>query len=243
MRAWVIAAVAACSGTRHQIEIGPPPAKLTRGTLVSPLCKGDACKCRDTNQKGDGGVGTPAAGRKRFELRLGPSSQELWVTLPDAVLYKSPERAEECYYVDLPPIDVPVELRGSDPAGVSAAWTIRELGTATKSWYDTFAFSCGSPGVCSFEELDQAKARSNGMAKKGVYDPCGSVKVKGLIWDTGRSPDNVHPNELLVKLVLQIYKRAPSREHGADCSKYGKEGAGGDDAAPPPPDGDAAPPP
>jgi hypothetical protein len=228
---WLLLCVVACGGSRHQIEIGPPPAKMTRGTLVGPLCKAQGCTCRDTNQKGDGGVGAPEAGRKRFEIRL-TSAQELWVSLPDAVLYKTPERAEECFYVDLPSVDVPIELRGSDPAGVSAQWTIRELGTKTSSWYDTFELACGHPGVCSFDELDAAKRKAAAMPKKGVYDACGSVKVKGLVWDTGRAPDNLHPNELLVKLVLQIYKREPSREHGADCSKYHKGESPGGDAAP-----------
>jgi hypothetical protein len=230
---WVFLILAACAGGKHQIEIGPPPAKMTRGTLVGPLCKGESCTCRDTNTTGDGGVGVPEAGKKRFEVRM-QSAQELWVSLPDAVLYKSPEHAEECFYVDLASVDVPIELRASDKNGVSASWTIRELGTQTKSWYETFAIACGHPGVCSFAELDDVKAKAAAMPKKGVYDACGSVKVKGLEWDTGRAPDDVHPNELLVKLVLSIYKRVPSRAHGADCSKYGKEGREGGDAAPPP---------
>jgi hypothetical protein len=230
----VLLVLAACGGSRHQIEIASPPAKMTRGTLVGPLCKAQACTCRDANLKGDGGVGAPEPGRKRFEFRL-TSAQELWVTLPDAVLYKSPERAEECFYIDLPSIDVPIELRGSDAAGVSAQWTIRELGTKTNSWYDTFAFACGHPGVCSFEELDAAKAKAAAMPKKGIYDACGSVKIKGLTWDTGRAPDNLHPSELLVRLVLQIYKRDPTREHGGDCAKYQK-GEGRGDGAPPEPD-------
>jgi hypothetical protein len=222
---WLLLVVAACGSGRQQIEITPPPAKLTHGPLVGALCKGQACTCRDVNVTGDGGVGVPEAGKKRFEVRL-TSAQELWVSLPDAVLYKSPERAEECFYIDLASGDIPIELRASDPNGVSAQWTIRELGTTTKSWYDTFALGCGQPGVCSFEELSSLKSKAEAMPKKGVYDPCGSVKVKGLTWDTGRAPDNLHPNELLVRLVLQIYKRAPTREHGADCSKYEKtEGA------------------
>ena len=212
---------AACGASTHQIEIAAPPPKVTHGTLVGPLCKGESCTCRDVNLAADGGVGVPEDGRKRFEIRL-TSAQQLWVSLPDAVLYKSAEQAEQCFYVDLPSIDVPIELRASDPAGVSAQWTIRELGTQTKSWYETFALNCGHPGVCSFEELASVKQRAAAMPKKGVYDACGSVKVKGLEWDTGRAPDNEHPNELLVKLTLSIYKRAPTREHGGDCSHYEK---------------------
>jgi hypothetical protein len=144
-----------------------------------------------------------------------------------AVLYKSPEQAETCFYVDLPSGDVPIELRASQPEGVAAKWTIRELGTKTKSWYDSFTFVCGSPGVCSFEELDAAKAEQSHPKR----DQCGSVKVKGIGWDTGKAPDQLHPSELLVRLTLGIYKFVPSKPHGADCTKKAAK-ADEPDAAP-----------
>jgi hypothetical protein len=225
MRAWLpFLLVAACGGGRTQIAIGPPPAKMTQGTLSGPLCEGDHCKCREVAAPGDGGAGTPGDdAHKRFEVRLGPSPQELWVTIRGTTLYKNAERSEECFYVDLPSGDTPIELRASDKDGVSAAWTIRELGTKTASWYDTFQFGCGSPGVCSFEELDAAKA-DYAAKKHHVHDPCGSVKVKGLTWDSGKAPDNQHPSELLVRLVLDVYKFAPDKPHGdAECGKSRRE--------------------
>lgn len=196
------------------IAIGPPPAKLTRATLAGPLCTADRCKCRDQSAAADGGAGVPEDGQKRFEIRM-TSPNELWATVQGAVLYKSPEQAETCFYVDLPSIDLPIELRASRPEGVAAKWTIRELGTKTKSWYDSFTFVCGSPGVCSFEDLDAAKAEQRHPKR----DLCGSVKVKGIGWDTGKAPDQLHPSELLVRLTLGIYKFVPSKPHGADCAK------------------------
>src|SRR5262245_13533089 len=97
----VLLAVAACGGDRQQISIGPPPAKMTRGVLSGPLCSGERCKCRDANAPGDGGVGVPDDGKKRFEIRL-TSAQELWFSLQGMTLYKNAERPEECFYVDLP---------------------------------------------------------------------------------------------------------------------------------------------
>jgi hypothetical protein len=213
MRPLLLAVLIACGGGQTQIAIAPPPARLTQGVLAGPLCAGDHCTCREVKAPGDGGAGVPEDKRKRFEIRIGPSSQELWAKVGPNVLYKSPEKAEECFYVDLPSGDTPVELRASSPAGVSAAWTVRELGTKTASWYDTFAFNCGSPGVCSFDDLDEEKQRRASM-KHGVEDLCGSVKIRGLTWDTGRSPDNLHPNELLVHFVLGVYKRVPTQAHG-----------------------------
>jgi hypothetical protein len=40
-----------------------------------------------------------------------------------------------------------------------------------------------------------------------------------MTWDTGRSPDQQYPNELLVHATLNIYKFVPDRPHGDDCSK------------------------
>jgi hypothetical protein len=112
-----------------------------------------------------------------------------------------------------------VQLRATRPEGVSAAWAIHELGTKTKTWYDTFHFSCGAPGVCSFDELAEQRKEFAGYTH-GVEDLCGSVKIRGLSWDTGHAPDELHPSELLVRLVLDVYRRAPTQMHGDEsCGK------------------------
>jgi hypothetical protein len=217
----LVALAIGCSGGAQQIAIGPPPPRMTQATLAGPLCQQDHCACRDANAAADGGVGVPTApGTKRFEVRMGPSSQELWATIAGRTLYKSPERPEACFYVDLPAGDMPIELRGSDKDGVSAAWTIRELGAATKTWYDTFAFSCGSPGVCSFDELDSEK-QALARRDNNTFDACGSTKVKSLTWDTGKAPDQLHPSELLVRLHLHVYKFAPAKAHGDPGCEFG----------------------
>src|ERR1041385_8298308 len=95
--------IAACGGAgRQQITIGPPPAKETRAVLAGPLCQDNQCRCRG-DDGGDAGVGVPdGKDRKRYELRLS-SAYDLWVTIDHApVLYKTPERAAACFYVDLP---------------------------------------------------------------------------------------------------------------------------------------------
>jgi hypothetical protein len=220
MRLSFLVLLVACGGGPRQAVIGPPPPKLTQGVLSGPLCTGETCKCRDVGTVEDGGVGYPDDDKhKRFEVRLGPSPHELWLKIGSTELYKSAEQPEQCFYVDLTTGETPVELRASQPSGVSAAWTIRELGTHTKSWYDTFHFACGSPGVCSFEELDEARQQF-ATYKHGVEDLCGTVKIKGLAWDTGHAPDQLHPSELLVRLVLDVYKRIPTQVHGdPSCGK------------------------
>ena len=211
---WLIALVAACSGGNRQLDIGSPPAKASRGTFSGPLCTGAECQCRNLTSPADGGAGVPTDTQKRFEIRM-KSPNQLWAKIADNYMYKSAERPEACFYIDLPSGDTPLELRASEANGVSASWTIRELGSVTKSWYESFNFDCGNPGVCSFEELDTKKAEFTDPKR----DRCGSVKVKGIVWDTGRSPDQLHPSELLVKATLDVYKFVPTRPHGEDCSK------------------------
>jgi hypothetical protein len=197
---------------RHQVKIAPP-APTTVATLAGPLCDGQACQCRDPGAPADGGAGVPDEGVKRFEIRVGPSEHALWVTLDDMVLYKGTARAEECFYVDLGAGDHVAGLRASHPGGISAAVRISEYGAATSSWYDTYRFSCGSPGVCSHGEIEDYKG-SLAKFKRGIQDPCGSVKVKGITWDTGEAPDQEHPDDLVVGWTLDVYDFPPRYPHG-----------------------------
>lgn len=225
-----LAVLAACGGDRKMIAIGPPPAKATTGALAGPLCSGGSCACMTSPAD----AGAPeGAGLKRFEIRLGPTPHDLWATLPGGVLYKSAERPEMCFYVDLAPGKHPIELRASQATGVSAAIAVSELGAATKSAYRTFRFSCGSPGgVCSFEELDRKKDEYRGV-EEGVHDACGSTRVREVIWDTGRSPDQLVPSEFAMRMVLHVYRFQPDRPSG-DPSCGAGDARRRDEAATPP---------
>lgn len=228
-----VALALGCSGTAHQIAIGPPPPRDTRAVLAGALCSDNRCRCRDVSQAGDGGAGVPdGTDRKRYEFRLG-SPYELWLTINrSTVLYKSPERAEECFYVDLPTGAQQVELRASNPAGVSVALAVHELGTRTRSWYDTFSFRCGAPGACSFDELESNKEQYRSTSRQ-LFDACGTTKTKGISWDHGKAPDQLHPSELVVRFTLDIYRFAAWKQHGDDtCGRGG--GRGPVEPVPPP---------
>ena len=236
---WIVTLVIgalACGGTAHQVAIGPAPAKDTHAVLAGPLCGDNRCKCRDDSVRGDGGAGTPdGTSKKRFEVRLGPSPYELWLTInKQTVLYKSLERPLDCFYVDLSTGINDLELRASNPDGVSAAVEIHELGTKTMSWYETFAFSCGTPGVCSFEELDSNKQRYAGI-KRHLHDPCGTTKVKTITWDSGKAPDQLHPSELAVRFTLDVYRFAAWKQRGDQtCGEGGGRRAPAGEPEPPP---------
>jgi hypothetical protein len=216
--------LAACGGggsalapghTQEKVEMIAVPQPVTRAVLSGGLCTtGDSCTCRKLDAPEDAGVGYPeAAGTKRFEVHVGPSDHALWVLLDDMVLYKSDEHSEDCFYVDLQTGQHRMILRASNDGGLSAAFDVHELGTQTKSWYDTFKFNCGSPGTCSTDELDEFKA-SLEQYKRNLMDPCGSTKVKQIAWDAGRSPDQLHPRDLQVELTLQVYEFDPDKPHG-----------------------------
>jgi len=200
--------------------------KLTKGVLTGATCDGNHCTCRQGPE--DGGVGVPSDGRKRFEIRL-ESAYDLWVTLPNTVLYKSPEVAAACFYVDLSPGKQPLMLRASNPNGVSFALEVHELGTKTHAWYDTFAFRCGHPGVCSFNELDDRKKELAGVSR-GLHDKCGATRIRGVGWDHGKAPDKEYPSDLQVELQLDIYKFAPWKQPGdPTCGEGGGRPPADDD--------------
>jgi hypothetical protein len=222
-RAWPVALtlLAACGGARGaQVAIGPPPAPATTASLAGPLCAAGACRCAEQPAE----AGEPAPGVKRFEVRLGPSPWELWAALPGGVLFKSRERADGCFYVDLAPGKHAVTLRASHPSGVAAALAISELAPRANTAYETLRFSCGGSGaVCSFEDLAAQRARFAGGV---AHDPCGSTKVRELSWDTGRSPDQLAPSELAVRLVLHVYRFTPDYPHGDPrCGRGDARGA------------------
>lgn len=221
--------LAGCSGSGSQIAIGPVPARATSATLAGPTCQATECTCAKTFDE----VGAPEGGRKRFEIKVS-SAQELWVTLPGTNLYKNPERAEACFYVDLAPGEHAVALRASNPDGVSAQLEISELGAKAKTKYNTFKFSCGHPGVCAFGDLDQAKV-SYKEFKRGLHDTCGSTKIKGIGWDHGKAPDGQHPSELLVRLTLDVYKFMPDKPSGDPTCGAGDGARSKQEAAEPAP--------
>ena len=101
------------------------------------------------------------------------------MTVDDTVLYKGEARAEECFYVDLAPGDHRVRVIAHQPGGISAAVAISEYGATTQSWYATYDFGCGVPGVCAHEDLDLYK-QSLSNYPRGIHDPCGSVKLKQM---------------------------------------------------------------
>lgn len=205
----LIWALTSCSGAASSAgEFKPIPDKLTSATLAGPLCKAQICSC-----VGDGSdPGLPeAADVKRYQFKLGPTDNELWVMVDDMVMYKTVERASECFIVDLGVGKHEVVLRAKSETGFGARLTINEIGKHGP--YQTFDFQCGAPGSCTFDQLDSFKA-SLTKYKRQIHDPCGSTKIRAPNWLTAASPDRIHPGDMQLKLVMQIYDFSPGHPSG-----------------------------
>nr|MBP9085653.1 hypothetical protein [Kofleriaceae bacterium] len=56
---------------------------------------------------------------------------------------------------------------------------------------------------------------------RGLHDPCGSVRIQRLNWNSSEAADQQHPSELAVTLGVNVYKFAPSKPHGSACATGG----------------------
>jgi hypothetical protein len=192
------------------------PAPSTRATLAGPLCDVTECQCSEDPSK----IGLAEAGLKRFRIELGPSESLLWATIGKNVMHKGHERASACFYVDLPTGEHPISLRAQGEAGFGAGMRISEVGGEEGPWlYETFDFQCGAPGLCDMQSLrDWRKSISKVVA--GKHAPCGSVRILGIDWITGRMPDNLHPADFRLDATMKVYKFLPHDPPGTEsCVK------------------------
>jgi hypothetical protein len=153
-------------------------------------------------------VGAAAEGYKRFKVELGPTVGKLWAKIGNNVLYKSTERPTECFFIDLPPGQHEVTLRAQGEAGFGAGLRIREIGGKGPWFYETFDFNCGAPGLCDMASLRYWKEGTKTL-RGGRHAPCGSVRIRNIEWQTGRMPDNLHPEDFRMQATLQVDEFAP----------------------------------
>jgi hypothetical protein len=163
----------------------------------------------------------PRAPFKRYEIRIGPVSNALWVTIDDMTLYKGTARPEECFYVDLLPGKHPVRVHGKagqSGTGLGVQLHVSELSDAGPWWYEVFEYDCGGAGWCSLQDVRDEQARIKGVPR-GIWDKCGSTRVRELDWRTGTMPDAIHPDEILVDFTLHAYKFRTEHPPGSDSCK------------------------
>ena len=210
---------------------------------VGPRCSGAACACRPLIGGDQEETAAPAAGTKRFEIRVPLTVHPVWVRVDGgSTLYKGPERGEEtCAYVDLAPgeheITYVIQERAKTE-GFAALLRLFEYGRKTKAWYEAFAVDCGvADSACNKPGIQEWGKAVN--SKQGIIDNCSSTRFKDVKW-VSNEWEGGKLQELAVTVRLKVYKFEPTRAPKSQCQGRTKDREGqpslpGDD--PPAPEG------
>jgi hypothetical protein len=215
----LVIVLASCGPPPGSKALSLPAPTQTTASLASKRCVDGLCSCRSPGSD-EPEDPPPAEGTKRFEFKIGSGPGLVWVTLRGGQqLYKTTETAEACFYVDLPsPGKTEVTIQGRarvEGEGVGAVVLVSEH--SAKGWYDTFAFRCGFPGPCEADSLRDWKNETDALPRQ-LRDPCGSTKLRGASWETGRLPDGAHPDAFAAQFTLDVYPFVPKAGPG-DCGK------------------------
>ncbi|MCA9239573.1 MAG: hypothetical protein KDA37_05215 [Planctomycetales bacterium] len=189
--------------------LAPLPSPQTQALLVGPTCNPSGCECVASAEQ----AGIPDAGKKRYEVHVGPMEHALWVRVGDQILYKDESRAERCFYLDLAEGRHDVIAQAYNNTAIGFQLQVSELNAAHKSRYDTYQFQCGGPGPCDpFDLREYAQAN---RFPNNLRDPCGSTKVRGVRWETKRLPDGENLAQLELHFTLDIAGFSPKHPSGA----------------------------
>jgi len=200
-------------------------AKRTSAALVGARCAPTGCTCRDLDKVADQKESVPPAdGKKRYEVRVGPTTQPTWVRIAGVgtLYHGSNVGGELCFYVDLPAEGkVAVSYRGQAETkgeGVHARVALREYSAKGPWWYDSFEFVCGGDRPCSAAGLRDWRENASGLSGN-LKDPCGSTKIRDIRFDVDRAGDEVNAGQVDLHFTLDIYPFAPRFAPGAEECK------------------------
>ena len=157
--------------------------------LASARCTGGHCTCRTTDDEPE--KTPPPEGQKRLELRLSADGGEAILDAPGLGRVTTTGAQEACYYVDVAAGSTQgftfTVVADKADRGVAPHLTVTEYGPAGPYWYKTLAVTCaGADARCDRNGAD-AWGRGLATRKRGRLDPCGSMVVTGLKWETSGS--------------------------------------------------------
>jgi hypothetical protein len=170
---------------RHVDKVTPPaPPPTLAGARCDPAQ--GTCRCRKTGD--DGEIKPPPEGQKRLEIRLSVLGGDAVLESPTVGRFTASGVADTCYYVDVPAGSKSgwnFQARASNPdTGHSPRFSISEYGPRGPYWYEILSFDCvGVGGKCDAAGVSAWTTRL-GSRKRGRIDPCGSLVVTGLDWET-----------------------------------------------------------
>jgi hypothetical protein len=197
---------------------------------ASHRCQGQKCACRDAGTPADAAESNPpAAGSKRYELRVGPSMDNVWLDVSGrGTWFKETETgAAGCVYVDLKPGDkvrISEHVEAQEKTrGTALDLRISEYNPKLQVWYDTAHIECGGGGDACNREMLAGWTESIHKLSRGLQDPCGSTKIEEPHW-TSPETDLPHPPAVTAELTLHVYNFEPKLPPGnAECGKRHKD--------------------
>jgi hypothetical protein len=157
-------------------------------TLVGRRCPAGqaSCKCRTPDDAAEDPP--PPDGQKRLEIRMSVHGGEGVLQAPTVGRFTASGAADTCFYVDVPAGTKSAwtyVAKASNPdAGLAPRLTIFEYGPKGPFWYEIFAFDCvGVAGKCDGAGVAAWTGRLKSR-QRGRMDPCGSLVITGLDWET-----------------------------------------------------------
>lgn len=174
------------SGVEKIQHVDVASAGASGATLAGARCSSTACTCRAPGD--DAESQPPAEGMKRLEIRLSADGGSAVLDSPTLGRFTAVGARELCYYVDVVAgtkhgFSFTSEAASAD-LGLSPRLAIAEYGPQGHHWYKVHAVECvGSGGRCDRAGAE-AWVGSLQTRKRGRLDPCGSLVVTGLDWET-----------------------------------------------------------
>lgn len=188
------------------------PEKTTLA-LQTPRCSGQSCTCRPLDSNENQGEEQIPAGHKRFELRMPSTTSALWLEVEGHGVFHKPaeQMGETCIYVDLPAGKTArfvMHGKRTDPdIGLQTGLKVFEYGPKDgPHWYRVFEFACGGMNRCTKKGME---AWVSFMRKlpKNLFNPCGSVKIKGVgVTGSRERKVDVDYADMSVRFAFEIYE-------------------------------------
>ncbi len=228
------AGLAGCASTSPSQNASPPEASspaagAPSATLPPPLLRGARCEGRTScacRKPGDDlETVPPAPDMKRLEIRMSFHGGNGSLSSPAIGQLPATDVAETCYYVDVPAGStsaVRFDGRASNErTGFSPRLSVSEYGPAGPFWYEVLTVECvGVGGKCDRAGTDAWVATLRNR-KRGRIDPCGSLVVTNLKWDTSGGlahRDDGFYRDFQVAFDLDAKKFSPKfAPHSTEC--------------------------
>jgi hypothetical protein len=193
--------------------------------LVGARCPAGEPSCRCRTPGDDAETIPPPEGMKRLEIRMSVHGGEGLLQSAGVGRFAAVGVKDTCFYVDVPAgskSSYNFQARASNPdVGHTPRLSVWEYGPAGPFWYEIFSFTCvGVGGKCDAAGVaawqGQLKAR-----KRGRMDPCGSLVVTGLDWQTSGGlahRDNGYYRDFSVRFDAEV-KKFPTQfaPHSTEC--------------------------